>query len=114
MSSSDDNPPMGRLQSSYDKWEKVTDNHFILGIIKKVIILFKNVPEPVELRNNKSARDNLQFVQSEVRKLLAKGCIKKIEEKPIVMNLLTVSTNRSGKQRLVLDCRHLNNCLAKF
>ena len=30
------------------------------------------------------------------------------------MNLLTVATNKSGKKQLVLDCCHLNKCLAKF
>ena len=31
-----------------------------------------------------------------------------------MVNPLTVATNKSGKKRLVLDCRHLNDCLAKF
>ena len=110
-SGSDDISPMGRLQSRYDEWQKVTNNQFILGIIKDGYKLpFKEVPEPVKLRNNKSA----QFVRSEVQNLLARCSIEKIEYKPIVTNPLTVSTNRSGKQRLVLDCRHLNKCLAKF
>ena len=112
---STDVSPMGRLQSRYAEWEKVTDNRFILGVIKEGYkIPFKEMPKPVELKNNKFARDNLSFVKSEVQKLLAKGCVEKIEGKPIVTNPLTVSTNKSGKHRLVLDCRHLNECLAKF
>ena len=72
------------------------------------------MPEQIELKNNKSARDNTQFVKEEVKKLLAKGCVEKVEKRPTVANPLTVATNKSGKKRLVLDCRHLNKCLAKF
>ena len=112
---STDVSPMGRLQSRYAEWEKVEDIRFILGVIKEGYkIQFKEMPKHVELKNNKSARDNLSFVKSKVQKLLAKGCVEKIEGKPIVTKPLTVSTNKSGKHRLVLDRRHLNECLAKF
>lgn len=107
--------PVGRLRSRYSQWEKVTNNSFILGVIKEGYkIPFKELPDPVELRNNKSARDNAQFVSKEIKKLLVKGCVTEVKEKPTVINPLTVATNKSGKQRLVLDCRHLNKCLAKF
>ena len=77
-------------------------------------IPFRELPDPLELRNNKSARDNAQFVSKEIQKLLVKRCVTEIKEKPTVINPLTVATNKSCKQRLVLDCRHLNKCLAKF
>ena len=86
-----------------------------MGVIKDGYkIPFKELPDPVELRNNKSARDNAQFVSEEIQKLLVKRCVTEVKEKPTVINPLTVATNKSGKQRLVLDCRHLNKCLAKF
>ena len=72
------------------------------------------IPQPVELKNNKSARNNKQFVYEEVQKLLSNGCIQEVESRPPVVNPLTVATNKSGKKRLVLDCQHLNDCLAKF
>ena len=106
---------MGRLKSRYDEWTKVTSNPFILGVIRDGYKLpFKELPQQAELRNNKSARDNMQFVQEEVQKLLSRGCIEEVQNRPLVVNPLTVATNKSGKKMLVLDCRHLNNCLAKF
>lgn len=39
---------------------------------------------------------------------LSKGCIKEIPTSPLVVNPLTVAINRSGKEILVFDCRHLN------
>ena len=113
--STDNLSRMGRLKDRYDEWEKVTSNPFILGVIRDGYKLpFKEVPEQTELKNNKSARDNTQFVKGEVQKLLAKGCVEKVEIRPSVVNPITVATNKSGKKRLVLDIRHLNKCLAKF
>lgn len=53
-------------------------------------------------------------MKGEVQKLLAKGCVEKVEIRRSVVNPITVATNKSGKKRLVLDIRHLNKCLAKF
>ena len=106
---------MGRLQKRYDEWEKVTSSPFILSVIREGYKLpIRVIPQPVELKNNKSARDNTQFVYEKVQKLLSNGCIQEVESRPTVVNSLTVATNKSGKKRLVLDCRHLNDCLAKF
>jgi hypothetical protein len=41
--------------------------------------------------NNKSARDNTKFVTEEVDKLMNKGCISPVTEKPYVVNPLTVA-----------------------
>ena len=69
----------------------------------------KEQPSSVCLRNNKSARENLPFVRSEVQSLLQKGVVSKTDEIPYVVNPLTVAYNKKGKPRLVLDCRHINN-----
>ena len=37
-----------------------------------------------------------------------------MHSQPCVVNPLTVAYNKSGKPRLVLDCRHINVCLFKF
>ena len=66
------------------------------------------------MRNNKSSRDNADFVENEISKLLEKGCISEVNEIPKVVNPLTVAHSRSGKPRLVLDCRHINTCIHKF
>lgn len=71
-------------------------------------IPFKTIPESVELKNNRSSLENVEFVSSEIESLLAKNCISEVSTKPSVVNPLTVAYNRSGKPRLVLDCRYVN------
>ena len=41
------------------------------------------------------------------------GCVVETVAKPFVVNPLTVSVNDSGKQRLVLDLRHVNKFVQK-
>ena len=66
------------------------------------------------IKNNKSARENVSFVTEEIQSLLRKGVIPESEQKPTVVNPLTVAYNKVGKPRLVLDCRHINEYLHKF
>ena len=68
--------PMGRLQKRYDEWEKVTSSPFILSVIREGYKLpIRVIPQPVELKNNKSARDNTQFVYEKVivKRLYTRG-----------------------------------------
>jgi hypothetical protein len=107
--------PIGRLRSSVGEWERIGSNSTVLQVIKTgYIIPFKTEPESVELRNNRYALNDSSFVQSELDKLLGKGCISCVAYKPKVVNPLTVAYNRNGKPRLVLDCRHVNPHLHKF
>ena len=77
--STDNLSPMGRLKDRYDEWEKVISNPFIQGVIRDGYKLpFKEVPEQIELKNNKSARDNTQVVKEEVQNLLAKGTLSRL------------------------------------
>ena len=51
-----------------------------------------------------------------IQSLLHKGVISESEQKPTVVNPLTVAYtyNKVGKPRLVLDCTHINKYLHKF
>ena len=60
------------------------------------------------LQNNKSALENMSFVSEAVSELVGDGRVIEVPFKPIVINPLTVSINRSGKKRLILDLRHVN------
>ena len=71
-------------------------------------IPFKEIPGKQINNNNKSARDNKNFVSEEVEKLLKNGCISQVSERPHVINPLTVAYGKSGKPRMVLDCRCIN------
>lgn len=107
--------PVGRLRSRYSEWEKIGTGKTILDIIKSGYkIPFKTNPSSIELNNNRSAREESEFVTGEIRILIKKGCVSRVREKPTVVNPLTVAKNRNGKRRLVLDCRHVNPHLHKF
>ena len=43
-----------------------------------------------------------------------KGCILEVREQPYVVNPLTAAYGKTGKPRLVLDCRQINQYLIQF
>ena len=107
--------PVGRLKAHLAHWQSAEASEYILDVVTNGYKLpFKTMPESVELENNRSARENKDFVSSEISNLLRKGCIREVDSLPMVVNPLTVATNRKGKQRMVLDCRHLNPHLFKY
>ena len=108
--------PVGRLKSAVNKWKLVDSNSYILTVITGGYgIPFKKLPLSVELKNNRSALNAPEFVKGEIDKLSKLGCISEVKRgDAYVINPLTVAENRSGKQRMVLDCRHINPFLHKF
>lgn len=104
---------VGRLREARDKWHEIGASESVLDIIDNGYkIPFFTLPEMVDLPNNKSARAHREFVEAEIGKLMEKGCISEVKEKPLVINPLTVADNKE-KLRLVLDCRHVNPHLYK-
>lgn len=107
--------PIGRLKAAESKWRQAGANAYIMRVILEgYSIPFRELPAAKQMKNNKSARDNMQFVISEVSKLLEKQCVTEVFEKPKVINPLTVAFSKTGKKRLVLDCRHINEYLVKY
>ena len=106
--------PVGRLKENIGQWRSIGTNRYILDVIENgyKIPLF-TTPKPVELRNNRSALKNGEFVDQEIEKLLNKSCIEMCTSKPRVVNPLTVAGSKT-KQRLVLDARHINPHLFKY
>ena len=104
-----------RLKNCKDKWEQAGSDPYIMSVIEEGYkIPFKEIPSTKRSNNNKSARDNPEFVTAELKKMLSKKCIYKVETEPHVINPLTVAYNKKGKPRLVLDCRNINDNLHKF
>ena len=107
--------PVGRLRGHITTWKNVSNDAYILDVVENGYKFpFKVDPVSIVLKNNKSARDNPDFVVSEIQSLLQKGVVKEVVDIPKVVNPLTVAYGRSGKPRLVLDCRHINPCLHLF
>ena len=74
---------------------------------------FIETPESRSFLNNKSAFENEKFVSETLAELLKDSSVKEVDYIPCVVNPLSVSTDASGKQRLILDLRYVNNCLYK-
>ena len=107
--------PVGRFRDRLDFWKVLTDNQFILNIIENgYYIPFISKPKETFIRNNRSSIANDSFVMTEIRKLVKLGCVVELDSKPLVVNPLTVVTGKNDKKRMVLDCRHLNENIAKF
>ena len=62
--------------------------------------------------NIRSARDNKEFVTSEILKLLELGCIREVNCSEVhTINPLSVADN-GKKLRLILDLRYINQYLS--
>ena len=95
-----------------EKWKSVGASAYIMRVISEgYTVPFRDLPPLKVMKNNKSARDNISFVNTEVANLLKKGCILEVGEQPYVVNPLTVAYGKTDKPRLVLDCRHINQYL---
>ena len=109
--------PVGRLGKRFDKWKEITEDLYtcIFKVVKEGYILpLRAIPASIILKNNKSARENMSYVQEEVEGLIRKGVVSQVTQIPKVVNPLTVAYNRKGKPGLVLDCRHINKYLHTF
>ena len=63
--------------------------------------------------NQQSALDEAEFVDTAVSELLGGGYIEKVVYTPRVCSPLSVVCNGVGKKRLVVNLRHVNQCLWK-
>ena len=99
----------GRLNKFIEFWRSLEVSQFILNVISQGYkIPFFQLPTPFAKANNASARANRHFVSQAVNDLLSLDLVEEIFCAPDIVNPLSVSTRSSGKQRLILDLRHVN------
>ena len=105
----------GNLKKNLDFWKNVIKaNSFILSVIEQGYkIPFISVPTSINLRNNMSAFKHSKFVSTAIHELIVSGCITEQSSRPFCVNPLTVSVNKNGKERLILDLRHVNKFIKK-
>jgi hypothetical protein len=105
----------GRLRDNISFYECIGASKFILSVIRNGYKLpFICMPIPLNLSNNRSARDHSLFVDEALSELLNSGRIHEVVSPPVVINPLSVSVQQNGKKRLILDLRHVNKCLLKY
>ena len=104
----------GRLKLCIPFWRSLGTSQFILQVISQGYkIPFFELPTPFFKANNASALSNRSFVSKAVNELLHTNLIEEIFCVPDIVNPLSVSTRSSGKQRLILDLRHVNTFIFK-
>ena len=103
----------GRLKSSLNFWVDTLDaSDFVLDMIRRGYRLpFAEYPSKCFLKNNRSALQHPDFVTEAIIELLSNGCVVEHDVPPFCVNPLTVAEGK--KLRLVIDLRHVNNCLVK-
>ena len=107
-------PVKGRLRGALNFWNNIHAPQFILDVIKFGYKLpFLQIPSPFVARNNSSALDESYFVESAINELILQGCVSEVFKTPAIINPLSFSIQKSGKKRLILDLRHVNQFLYK-
>ena len=104
----------GRLKLCIPFWRSLGTSQFIPNVISQGYkIPFFEIPTPFFKANNASALSNRSFVSKAVNELLHTNLVEEIFCVPDIVNPLSVSTRSSGKQRLILDLRHMNSFIFK-
>ena len=70
-------------------------------------------PEPAAFKNNRSALEHAEFVESVLEVLCQSGRVIRCAVPLYVINPLPVSVQANGKKRLILDLRYVNRHLQK-
>jgi len=105
---------IGRLKAKLDYWHTIGANSFVTDIIKcGYRIPFISTPCKAHFSNNKSAWDNASFVESAISELVSNHAVVEVPFVPHVVNPLSVSIQSSGKKRLILDLRYVNQFIWK-
>ena len=96
------------LPASIQFFKEIGASEFILDILEKGHHpkLKEAVPD-FDFKNNSSFFKHQKFAEDEILRLLSKGRIEIVNEKPKCVNPLSVVVQRT-KSRLILDCSHLN------
>ena len=93
-----------------EAWRRIGASDTVLKWISEGVPLqFDKEPDRCDLPNRVSGLKQHQFVDIEVRKLLAKGYIRRVNREDVHCVLpLRCVPKKQQKHRLVLDCRHVN------
>ena len=105
----------GRLKRHVDFWVKeLCASQWIVDTIRNgyVLPLFAE-PTAYKRANQCSAYTNSDFVHKAVSELVNGHFVEEVQEPPYICSPLSVVENSSGKKRLVVNLRHVNQFLCK-
>ena len=103
----------GRLRQNVSFWKDILHAPApVIDCIENGYRLpLKFLPPPHSLSNHLSTGNHRKFVDEAVQSLLLNRCVVRVDSKPHVCSPLSVVSNSSGKLRLVLNLRYLNQFL---
>ena len=110
----------GRLRENIAFWQNIGASNWLLRVIREGYCLpFVELPEAKFFQNHTSALCNAEFVSTEISKLLKSGALVEVSPTDLrVCSPLGVAMNSSGKLRLIVDLRyvnqHLRSCKFKY
>ena len=70
---------------------------------------FKSTPQECDLPNRIKSSKEANFISEEVKKLVSKSVLIPVKDKPKFVLPLSCVPKKNGKNRLVSDCRHVND-----
>ena len=104
----------GRLRKNIQFWRDIGASEFVLDVIEHGYkIPFYSMPQQSFSHNNRSALSEYEFVSEAIKDLLDRSLIVECEQPPYVVNPLSVSKQSTGKKRLILDLRIVNQHIWK-
>lgn len=101
----------GRLRAHFKFWSHslgASQTPFF-ELSKRDVIPFITGAHKAFFSNNSSAIRHADFVSEAIQELTRSGCMTEVVIRPHMVNPLSVSIQSSGKKRLILDLRHVNN-----
>lgn len=103
----------GRLKNKLSFWRNTLQAPpWVIDCIENGYCLpLKYLPPPYSQSNHRSAELHHAFVDEAVQSLVLNRCAVRVGEKPYMCNPLSVVSNATGKLRLVLNLRYLNQFL---
>ena len=104
----------GRMKTNIASWKQIGAPEYIVQVIEHGYkIRLVHTPPPARFNNNKSALNNADFLTEAINELVAKNLVIECSCTPDIVNPLTVSVQTSGKKRLILDLRYVNQYVWK-
>ena len=99
------------LRNCVDEWRAIgAPANVIQWIEHGVQIPFMKVPtEPVEFKNRKFNKTEVQYLDKEIQELCDLKCIVKCEVRPFIVSPINLVPKKDGSFRIVTDLRHLNS-----
>ena len=105
----------GRLREHSDFWLRELEcSKFVRDIVTEGYRMpFIQIPERNFQKNHVHSKGDCEFVENALLDLVNNRCIVETNACPTVCSPLQVVTSSKGKQRLVIDLRHINQYLHK-